>query len=79
MKTKKFIGEVLEVFIPTEENGIIVDTMYSDKIGFKVKIDDREVTIIAKQNDLNADILRNDKVLVIEENGKLSICPYKRV
>ena len=56
------IGKVLEVFIPTENN---IDIMNSDKIGFKIVLeDDEEIEIIEKQCIRNANIFKNDKVII---------------
>ena len=62
------IGIVKEVFIPEEYNGnTLLDTMNSDKIGFKVEVYDKEITIIEKQNNYNANIHKNDKVRIVED------------
>lgn len=60
------IGRVTEVFIPKEyKNGELLDVMDSDKIGFRVMLDDKEVTVVLKQDEFNAKIFRDDIVMVI--------------
>ena len=66
----KQIGKVIEVFIPTEYDGLIVDKMYSTKIGFKVQVENEVFTILEDQNDINTDILREDKVIITIDNNK---------
>ena len=81
MDNKIMIGTVLEVFIPKEiKNGIYLDVMESTKIGFKVKINDKEITIIENQNGINSSILKNSKVIIkqIKKNRQdiYTIEPY---
>ena len=59
------IGRVIEIFIPEEEN---IDIMQSNKIGFKVLVDDGVITIIEEQNDTNTSILRESLVLITKQN-----------
>lgn len=67
------IGMVVEVFIPEEyKDNQLVDVMNSDKIGFKVKLNEDIVTIILEQDERNAEIFREDLVRLImdDETGK---------
>lgn len=59
---KQQIGRVVQVFIPNEDK--LVDVMVAKEIGFKVKLDDEEITIIEEINDLNVMIHKDDLVLV---------------
>lgn len=58
------IGTVIEVFIPYEYQ----DSMESKKIGFKVKLDSDEITIIEEQNESNSKILKGDMVVITKQN-----------
>ena len=58
------IGTVLEVFIPYEYK----DSIESKKIGFKVKLNGDEITIIEEQNESNSKILKGDKVVIIKKS-----------
>ncbi|MBQ7136587.1 MAG: hypothetical protein IJO43_01245 [Bacilli bacterium] len=58
----KQIGKVLEVFIPEP------DIMNSNKIGFRVKLDDGEITIIEEQDEYNSKILKDSIVEICENN-----------
>jgi len=63
------IGKVLEVFIPNEyKNGMLLDVLDSNKIGFKIMVDNRLIEVIQKQDDENVKIMRNDMVIVREQN-----------
>jgi len=57
-------GTVIEVFIPSE----CEYNMGSKQIGFRIKLDDDEVTIIEEQNPYNSKILKGDLVTVIKQN-----------
>ncbi len=59
---KQQIGRVVQVFIPNEDK--LVDVMVAKEIGFKVKLEDKEITIIEEINELNAMIHKDDLVLV---------------
>ena len=63
---KHQIGRVVQVFIPNEDK--LVDVMYAKEIGFKVKLEDKEITIIEEINELNAMIHKDDLVLVTTNN-----------
>ena len=56
------IGVVKEVFIPNEEK----DEINTNKIGFKIYIDDEIIEVIQEINDYNSTILKNDQVELIE-------------
>lgn len=60
MSIKK--GIIKEVYIPTENNQ---DMMYSNKIGFKIQTDNELLNIIEPQNEQNAKLLKNAKVVII--------------
>lgn len=59
---KQQIGRVVQVFISNEDK--LVDVMNAKEIGFKVKLEDKEITIIEEINELNAMIHKDDLVLV---------------
>lgn len=62
------IGKVKEVFIPNEyKNNQLIDVMNSNKIGFKVLIDNEEIEIIEEQNGLNSNILKDDLVKITKQ------------
>ena len=73
---KQRIGKVIEVFIPKElKNGNLIDVMDSNKIGFKVQINDEIIEIIEEQDENNSNILKDDLVLITEQeiSGKYFI------
>jgi len=66
---KKRIGRVIEIFIPNEyKNNNLLDIMTRTKIGFKVMLEDRIIEIIEEQNDLNTQIMKNDLVIINNQN-----------
>ena len=75
------IGIVKEVFIPKEynENGVLVDVMDSTNIGFKVLVENKEIEIIQKQNEINCNIFREDEVIVTKNSEGYDIQLYSEV
>jgi len=75
MNQEKLKGKVIEVFIPKEyKNNRLLDVMDRQNIGFKVLLDNKkEITIIKKQTNENANILREDRVLIININNDYDI------
>lgn len=68
------IGKVKEVYIPNENNnGRIVSYLDSQKVGFKVVVDENEMDIVVNQNNDNAVIHVGDLVSIEEINGDNSI------
>ena len=66
---KKTIGTVMEIFIPKEyKNGILLDVMARTKLGFKIKTKEGIREIIVEANEINSSILKNDPVMIIEQN-----------
>ena len=66
--TKK-IGKVIDVFIPEEyKDGRLIDVMDSTKIGFKVMLEDEVIEVIQKQDEYNAEIMKNDIVVITKQN-----------
>ena len=64
----KQIGKVIEVFIPKEYNkGRLIDEMDSNKIGFKVMLEDELIEIIEEQDEYNANIMKNDLVIITKQ------------
>lgn len=55
---KKLSGRVREVFIPDN---------FNEKIGFRVETQDGMKEVIEDQNEYNAKILREDKVILTEQ------------
>ena len=63
------IGKVIEVFIPEEyKNDRIIDVMNSNKIGFKVQLEDELIEIVEEQDEFNANIMKNDLVMITKQN-----------
>ena len=64
----KTIGRVIKVFIPEQyKNGNLLDVMDRTNIGFKVVTNNSMRDIIVEQNELNAKIMKNDLVTIIEQ------------
>ena len=64
----KEIGKVIEVFIPEEyKEGRIIDSMDSNKIGFKVMLENQLIEIIEEQDEYNANIMKNDLVIITKQ------------
>lgn len=64
----KKIGKIIKVFIPNEyRNGKIIDAINSNKIGFDVLIDGRIMEIVQEQNEDNANIFKDDLVVVTKQ------------
>ena len=64
----KTIGRVIEFFIPEQyKNGNLLDVMDRTNIGFKVATNNSMRDIIVEQNELNAKIMKNDLVTIIEQ------------
>ena len=59
---QKFYGKTEKVYIPIENNQ---DAMFSDKIGFIIKINGKLYRFETEQNEENSQILREDEVVVI--------------
>lgn len=65
----KTIGKVVEVYIPEQyKNGGLLDVMDRTNIGFKVMTDGGIKDIVLESNEINAKIMKNDKVLIIEQD-----------
>lgn len=60
---KKYKGIVKEVYIPSSE----IDQMNPQKLGFKIDIDGKIETLEVEQNEVNAEIMKNDNVLIIKQ------------
>ena len=66
---EKLIGRVVEVFIPKEfKNNMLIDEMNSNKVGFKVDVDGEIIEIIQEQDENNANIYKDDIVLITKQN-----------
>ena len=66
---EKLIGRVVEVFISNEfKNNMLIDEMDSNKVGFKVDVDNEIIEIIQEQDDNNANIYKDDMVLITKQN-----------
>lgn len=64
----RITGKVIKVFIPNEyKNGNLLDVMDRTNIGFKVETSEGIKEIITEQNELNAKILKNDLVTILEQ------------
>lgn len=66
----EYEGIVKEVFIPDS-----VDTLKTNKIGFKVYVYelDKEITVEELQDEYNIDIYKDDNVIVVEDKEEYSI------
>ncbi len=65
----KTIGKVIEVYIPEQyKNGGLLDVMDRTNIGFKVMTNSGIKDIVVEANELNAIIMKNDEVLIIEQD-----------
>ena len=63
-------GLVVEVFIPVKGNESV---MSSSKIGFKIKVDNEIIKVIEEQNIINANIHKDDQVIVEDNNSIITI------
>ena len=68
----EYNGIVKEVFIPDS-----VDTLKTNKIGFKVYVYelDKEIIVEELQDEYNIDIYKDDNVIVVEDKEEYSIIP----
>ncbi len=65
----KTIGKVIEVYIPKQyKNGGLLDIMDRTNIGFKVMTNSGIKDIVVEANEFNAIIMKNDEVLIIEQD-----------
>lgn len=65
----KTIGKVIEVYIPEQyKNSGLLDVMDRTNIGFKVMTNSGIKDIVVEANELNAIIMKNDEVLIIEQD-----------
>ncbi len=65
----KTIGKVIDVYIPEQyKNGELLSAMDRTNIGFKVITQDGVKDIVLEANEINAKIMKNDKVLIIEQD-----------
>ena len=65
----KTVGKVIEVYIPEQyKNGGLLDVMDRTNIGFKVMTDGGIKDIVIESNELNSKIMKNDLVLIIEQD-----------
>lgn len=60
---EKFIGKVIEVFIPEDK----IDIMNSKNIGFKFLINNEIIEVIQEQNINNSHIYKNDLVTITKQ------------
>lgn len=61
---KKIYGKIEKVYVPTENNQ---DAMFSNKIGFIIKINEKLYRFETEQNEENSQIMREDEVVVITQ------------
>lgn len=67
------IGKVIKIYIPQElNNGRRINYLDSNKIGFKISVNNIEMNLILNQNNDNAMIHVNDlvNIEVIKSDGK---------
>ena len=68
IKVTKTVGKVIEVFMPEQyKDGKLLDVMDRTNIGFKILTDSGVREIIQEINALNAQIMKNDLVTIIEQ------------
>ena len=60
---EKFIGKVIEVFIPEDK----INIMNSKNIGFKILINNEIIEVIQEQNINNSHIYKNDLVTITKQ------------
>ena len=63
-------GLVVEVFVPVKGNESV---MSSSKIGFKIKVDNEIIEVIEEQNIINANIHKDDQVIVEDNDSIITI------
>ncbi len=61
---EKIYGKIEKVYVPTENNQ---DAMFSNKIGFIIKINEKLYRFETEQNEENSQIMREDEVVVITQ------------
>ncbi len=61
---KKIYGKIEKVYVPTENNQ---DAMFSNKIGFIIKINEKLYRFETEQNEENSQIMREDEVVAITQ------------
>lgn len=61
---KKIYGKIEKVYVPTKNNQ---DAMFSNKIGFIIKINEKLYRFETEQNEENSQIMREDEVVVITQ------------
>lgn len=65
----KTIGTVEEIYIPKQyKNGGLLDVMDRTNLGFNVMTDEGIKTIEVEANPMNGKIMREDKVIIIEQD-----------
>lgn len=66
---QKKAGKVIEVYIPEQyKNNNLLDVMDRTNIGFKIMTENGMRDIIVENNEFNAKIMKNDLVIIIEQN-----------
>ena len=64
----KLIGKIIEVYIPEQyKNNNLLDVMDRTNIGFKIMTENGIRDVIVESNELNARIMKNDLVTIIEQ------------
>ena len=64
----KLIGKIIEVYIPEQyKNNILLDVMDRTNLGFKIMTENGIRDVIVESNELNARIMKNDLVTIIEQ------------
>ena len=70
---KQTKGIVTEVFMPNEyKEELLLDTLDNNVIGFKVNTSDGERVIIEEIDEFNSQIMKDDLVLITEQNIELT-------
>lgn len=64
----KLIGKIIEIYIPEQyKNNNLLDVMDRTNIGFKIMTENGIRDIIVESNEINAGIMKNDWVTIIEQ------------
>ena len=64
----KLIGKIIEVYIPEQyKNDNLLDVMDRTNLGFKIMTENGIKDVIVESNELNAKIMKNDLVTIIEQ------------
>lgn len=65
----KTAGKIIEVYLPDAyQNGSLLDVMDRTNVGFKIMTKEGLKDIVLEVNETNAQIMKNDNVVIIEKD-----------